>query len=120
MPGQPRPQGVRKFMIEFLGGPLADLPMGVLPEPVLTASRGTFSYIFTEAVPDDVPGHWRAQFDLTTEGDEPVELRCHLRNGDQELTETWLYQYHTQPAAADTSVGFLSAGHNQKEARRGT
>src|SRR3546814_5049591 len=29
-PGQPRPQGVRKFMIEFLGGPLADLPMGVL------------------------------------------------------------------------------------------
>ena len=29
--------------------------MGVLPEPVLTAFRGTFSYIRTEAVPDDVP-----------------------------------------------------------------
>ena len=38
-PGLPRPQGVRKFMVEFLGGPLKDLPHGVLPEPVLTASR---------------------------------------------------------------------------------
>jgi glucans biosynthesis protein len=92
-PGQPRPQGVRKFMVEFLGGPLTDLPHGTLPEPVLSSSRGEFSYIFTEAVPDDVPGHWRAQFDLTVEGAAPVELRCYLRNGDSILTETWLYQY---------------------------
>ena len=35
-----------------MGGPLATLPMGVLPEAVLTASRGSFSYVFTEAVPD--------------------------------------------------------------------
>ena len=34
-PGQPRPKGVRKFMVEFLGGPLANLPFGVKPEPVL-------------------------------------------------------------------------------------
>jgi glucans biosynthesis protein len=93
-PGQPRPQGVRKFMVEFLGGPLSELPHGRLPEPVLSASRGEFSYIFTEAVPDDVPGHWRAQFDLTVTGSEPVELRCYLRDGDSVLTETWLYQYH--------------------------
>jgi glucans biosynthesis protein len=93
-PGTVRPKGVRKFMIEFLGGPLGDLPPGVLPEPVLTASRGTFSYIRTEAVPDDVPGHWRAQFDLTATGSEPVELRCYLRHGDSVLSETWLYQYH--------------------------
>jgi glucans biosynthesis protein len=85
---------VRKFMVEFLGGPLSDLPHGRLPEPVLSASRGEFSYIFTEAVPDDVPGHWRAQFDLTVTGSEPVELRCYLRDGDSVLTETWLYQYH--------------------------
>ena len=52
------------------------------PEPVLWASRGTFSYIFTEAVFDDVPGHWRAQFDLTVEGHEPVEMRLFLKNGD--------------------------------------
>jgi periplasmic glucans biosynthesis protein len=93
-PGQPRPQGVRKFMVEFLGGPLADLPFGKKPEPVLWASRGTFSYVFTEPVPDEVAGHWRAQFDLTIEGADPVEMRLFLRLDDQVLSETWLYQYH--------------------------
>ena len=34
-PGQPRPKGVRKFFVEFLGGPLADLPYGVIPEMVV-------------------------------------------------------------------------------------
>jgi glucans biosynthesis protein len=93
-PGLPRPPGVRKFMVEFLGGPLASLPFGVEPEPVLTATRGSVSYIYTEAVPDDVPGHWRAQFDLTVDGSDPVELRLYLRAGDEVLTETWLFQYH--------------------------
>lgn len=93
-PGTVRPKGVRKFMLEFLGGPLADLPTGTLPVPVLTASRGEFSYIRTEAVPDDVPGHWRAQFDLATTGNEPVDMRCYLKSGDRVLSETWLYQYH--------------------------
>jgi glucans biosynthesis protein len=96
-PGQPRPKGVRKFMVEFLGGPLVKLPKGVLPEPVLSASRGTFSYVYAEAVPNDVPGHWRAQFDFTVEGSDPVEMRCYLRVGDVVLTETWLYQYHPTP-----------------------
>jgi periplasmic glucans biosynthesis protein len=93
-PGQPRPQGVRKFMVEFLGAPLADLPFGIKPEPVLWASRGTFSYVFTEAVPDDVPGHWRAQFDLTVDGSDPVEMRLFLKAGEKILSETWLFQYH--------------------------
>ena len=81
-------------MVEFLGGPLKNLPKGVKPKPELWASRGTFSYIFTEAVPDDVPGHWRAQFDLTVEGQDPVELRLYLSHDDKILSESWLYQYH--------------------------
>jgi glucans biosynthesis protein len=94
MPGLERPRGVRKFMVEFLGGPLAGLAFGVKPEAVLSASRGRFSYVFTEAVPDDVPGHWRAQFDFTVQGTEPVEMRLFLRSGGQALSETWAYQYH--------------------------
>jgi periplasmic glucans biosynthesis protein len=93
-PGTVRPRGVRKFMVEFLGEPLKNVPFGVKPEVVLSASRGTFSYVFTEAVPNDVPGHWRAQFDLTVTGEEPVEMRAFLRLGDKVLSETWLYQYH--------------------------
>ncbi|MBB3974715.1 glucan biosynthesis protein [Hansschlegelia beijingensis] len=96
-PGLPRPAGVRKFIVEFLGGPLADIPYGETVEPVLWASRGKFSYVFAEAVPSDIKGHWRAQFDLTVEGPEPVEMRCYLKAGGQVLTETWLYQYHPAP-----------------------
>ncbi len=54
-PGTPRPGGVRKFIVEFLGGSLARLPAGTLPEAVVTTSRGQTSHVFTEAVPDEVP-----------------------------------------------------------------
>jgi glucans biosynthesis protein len=94
-PGLPRPKGVRKFLIEFEGAPLRDLPYGVLPEPVLSTSRGSFgTYRQTDPVPDDVPGHWRTQFDLIVEGEEPVELRCYLKLGERTLSETWAYQYY--------------------------
>jgi periplasmic glucans biosynthesis protein len=92
--GTARPQGVRKFMVEFKGEPLAKLPAGVIPQAVLSASRGAFSNLQTEAVPNDVPGHWRTHFDLTVAGPEPVEMRCYLRSGETVLSETWLYQYH--------------------------
>jgi glucans biosynthesis protein len=99
-PGQARPFGVRKFLVEFLGGPLLELPSGVLPELVMWSSRGTLSGPRAEAVPDDVPGHWRAHFDLTVEGHEPVEMRLYLKAADKVLTETWLYQYHPFPTDA--------------------
>ena len=92
--GTARPKGVRKFMVEFLGEPLSRLSAGEIPKPILWASRGEFLNVLTEAVPNDVPGHWRTQFDLAVTGADPVEMRCYLRIGDQILTETWLYQYH--------------------------
>ncbi len=93
-PGKPRQKGVRKFMVEFQGEPLTKLAFGQKPEAVLWASRGAFSYVFTEAVFDGVAGHWRAQFDLTVEGQEPVEMRLYLKHQDVILSENWLYQYH--------------------------
>ena len=94
-PGLPRPSGVRKFMVEFLGGPLAKLPFGVKPQMNLWSSRGSFTdYQYTEAVPDGVAGHWRAQFDLVVSGSDPVEMRCILMNGEHRLSETWAFQYH--------------------------
>jgi glucans biosynthesis protein len=95
-PGQPRPAGVRKFVIEFLGGPLTSLPFGVKPEMAARTSRGRFTdYRMVEAVPDGVAGHWRAEFDLAdVTGPEPVELRLQLTVGGKIATETWAYQYH--------------------------
>ncbi len=95
-PGQPRPPGVRKFVVEFLGGPLTTLPFGVMPGMALQTSRGRFTdYKFVEPAPDGVAGHWRAHFDLAdVEGSEPVELRLQLTVGGRPATETWAYQYH--------------------------
>jgi glucans biosynthesis protein len=95
-PGQPRPSGVRKFVVEFLGGPLAALPFGAKPQMALHASRGRFTdYTVMEAVPDGVAGHWRAEFDLAqVEGPDPVELRLQLTVGGTIVSETWMFQYH--------------------------
>ena len=94
-PGLPRPKGVRKFVVEFFGAPLATLPYGIKPEMVISASRGSLEgYRHIEAVPDDVPGHWRIEFDLTVDGADPVELRAYLQVGGQVLSESWMFQYH--------------------------
>jgi glucans biosynthesis protein len=95
-PGLPRPAGQRKFVVEFLGGPLAALPFGVKPAMSLHASRGRFTdYRLVEAVPDGVAGHWRAEFDLAdVQGPDPVEMRLQLTVGGAVATETWAYQFH--------------------------
>jgi glucans biosynthesis protein len=105
-PGKGRPKGVHKFMVEFLGGPLTGLPYGVKPKPILWSSSGSFSYVFTEAVPDGIPGHWRAQFDFTGTGPKVIDMRLYLKNGEQTLSETWLYQFHiVQPGATSPTQG---------------
>lgn len=88
----PRPEGVEKFVVAFQGPSLAALPPGVAPEAVLSATHGTFSPVFTEPVPDGLPGHWRTQFDYRPEGSETAELRLTLRHDGQDLSETWLFQ----------------------------
>jgi glucans biosynthesis protein len=79
--------------VEFLGGRLATLPYGTKPQPILSATSGSFSDVFTEAVPDSVPGHWRAQFDFTAAATDVVDMRLFLKSADQTLSETWLFQY---------------------------
>ncbi len=92
-PGPPRPAGVKKFVVEFRGGPLMRLPQGAAPEAVVTASRGQVQGVFTEPVPNGAVGDWRVQFDLAATGADPVELHLYLRRVSEALSETWLYQY---------------------------
>ena len=97
--GEPanRPHDARKFVVEFRGGNLDKLPRGAVPEAVLTTSRGKISSVATEPVPDGVPGHWRTFFDLGDLGGDkkPAELRLFLRHFGETLSETWLYQLHS-------------------------
>ena len=95
-PGKPRPRGVYKISVEFLGGSLGNLPFGVLPEPSIWVGRGEVSLVQMEAVPDNVPGHWRLFFDLKVDGNEPVDMRVYLKRDDTLLSETWLYLFEPQ------------------------
>ncbi|WAP69690.1 glucan biosynthesis protein [Jiella pelagia] len=99
VPGQPRPEGVVKFAVDFDDGFVAALDRqtkGV--EAVVTASRGDLSRIDCYSI--KVGTAWRMTFDLKAEDSEPVDLRAFLKRGDQTLTETWLYQFLPGPDSA--------------------
>jgi glucans biosynthesis protein len=95
-PGKPRPPGVYKIVAEFDNpAVMQQIPYGVFPEVVATASRGTIIRPFSEPVPNG--NVWRATFDLAADGTDPVELRMFLRLNGKPLTETWLYQFRPEP-----------------------
>jgi glucans biosynthesis protein len=93
VPGRSLPDDTakRKFVIDFAGGTLAAMAQRYDVTPVVTASRGTIDNAYViKVVGTD---RWRGLFDLSVDGNDPVDLRCYLRLGDETLTETWLYQY---------------------------
>ena len=91
VPGQPRPKGARKFVVDFEGGPLKEVEKLDKVEPVISTSKGRIDNDYALQVVGTKS--WRAFFDLYVEGEEPVNLRLFLKLGDRTLTETWLYQY---------------------------
>ncbi|WP_333794947.1 glucan biosynthesis protein [Hyphomicrobium sp.] len=91
-PGQPRPQGVRKFVVDFQGAAFEKLGRDDGVEIVVTPSRGELSNAYCHPVVGQRL-RWRAFFDLAATGTEPVDIRMFLRLGDRALTETWVYQY---------------------------
>jgi glucans biosynthesis protein len=95
VPGQPRPKGVTKFVVEFAGRALDALARDAKPAAKITASRGDVSYVFVEQIPN--VKRWRVQFDVAAAGTDPVELRLFLGESGLTLTETWLYQLEPRP-----------------------
>jgi glucans biosynthesis protein len=90
--GGPPPDGEsRKFVIDFEGGQLKDLPADAPVEAAVPVANGELSRLITRK--NDVTGGWRVSFDLRPGGSDPVELRCTLRIGDKALSETWVYQW---------------------------
>jgi glucans biosynthesis protein len=91
-PGQKRPADARKFVIDWQGPVLAGLGRSDGVELVATVSRGVVTNAYAHPVVDQSE-RWRALFDVTATGSEPVDMRAFLRRGGRPLTETWLYQY---------------------------
>lgn len=95
-PGQARPPGQVRFVVELAGPVLEELwGWKVQAAPVVTVSRGRIGRSFMEPVPNT--RRWRVVFDLDPQGGDPVELRLFVKAGERALSETWLYQF--RPAA---------------------
>lgn len=92
IPGQsPWPRDRKKFVVDFTGGPLAELKQRFDITPVVSTSRGKIDNAYViKVVGTDL---WRALFDLQVDGNAPVDLRLYLKLGDKTLSETWIYQY---------------------------
>ncbi|HUZ74227.1 MAG TPA: glucan biosynthesis protein [Stellaceae bacterium] len=93
VPGKPEPtdKDARKFVIDFMGGPLAAMKARYDLKPTVVVSRGTVDNSYVIKVVGT--SLWRAFFDVHFTGKDPLDLRCVLRLGGKPLTETWIYEY---------------------------
>ncbi|TPW32519.1 glucan biosynthesis protein [Martelella alba] len=89
--GNENDDGTRKFVVDFAGGSLADLPAGTEVKAHVTATNAEIVHSTVSQV--NGQGVWRLAIDLKPDGDKPVELVGSLNDGAQDLSEIWLYQW---------------------------
>lgn len=94
VPGQPRPRGVAKYVVDFEGGSIGDYGQNDGVEADVWASAGTVSGVYV--LPVVGTKRWRAVFDFKPSGNDPVDMRLYLKRKGEALTETWLYQAHPE------------------------
>ncbi|GLQ57868.1 glucan biosynthesis protein [Devosia nitrariae] len=89
---------LRKFVIDFAGGPLADLDPEAEPELAAEVSGAELLHATVSRI--DANGVWRAVIDVDAEGSDLVELVASVRDDSgRKLTETWLYQWRARHEA---------------------
>jgi len=81
----------RKFVIEFVGPSLRSVGPQAEVEALVSSSSGSLTRPVVQYNPET--GGRRVFFELTPEGDVPVDLRCFLRHGADVLSETWVFQW---------------------------
>ncbi|WP_319518240.1 glucan biosynthesis protein G [uncultured Martelella sp.] len=82
---------VRKIVVDFAGGPLADFGAGSELKERLHVTNGEIVHSTVSAIMgEDV---WRLAIDVRPAGDAPVELLAALTDGNRDLSEVWLYQW---------------------------
>jgi periplasmic glucans biosynthesis protein len=81
----------RQFIVDFVGDSLKGLKADAAPTLDVGADKGKIVSAVTEPNPD-VNG-WRVSIELDTQDNKLVELHARLMQGDQALTETWIYRW---------------------------
>ncbi|MEM8632398.1 MAG: glucan biosynthesis protein G [Pseudomonadota bacterium] len=83
---------LRKFVIDFEGGVLGDLAPEADVFPVVTTSAGEISNAILHKI-DDADQRWRLFFDVDGQDADLIELMAHVADGEQKLSEVWLFQW---------------------------
>ncbi|MCA0995534.1 glucan biosynthesis protein [Alloyangia pacifica] len=89
--GTDEDNGRRKFVIDFEGGTLGELPAGAEVEPSVSAANGEIA----EAVVSRISGTetWRLVLEVEAPDGAVAELKAGLKGYGRTLTETWTYQW---------------------------
>lgn len=85
--------GTRKFVVDFAGGMLADLPANAVLEPVVTVRGGEVVVQTLSKI--DGTDTWRLVLDILPQQGATVEFVAHVAGFGRKLTETWVYQWVT-------------------------
>ena len=83
--------GLRKFVIDFAGGMLDDLPGDAAVETVTNVEGGEVVGKFVARV--NAANFWRVGFDVRPTGTKPMEITTYLALANHPLSETWHYQW---------------------------
>lgn len=85
---------LRKFVIDFAGGPLREMPPDATLDIVATTSAGEIVGSALSRI--EANGAWRLALDVLLEGAGPVELSANIVSSGRTISETWLYQWRGQ------------------------
>ena len=83
----------RQFVIDFVGGALKGRRPDPPPAIDVGADKGKIENAVVE--PNPATGGWRLSFQLAQGSEKLVEMHARLMDGDNPLTETWIYRWTT-------------------------
>ena len=83
--------GRRQFVIDFVGGRLADLNADTPVDMVIEHSAGDVKD--KDARPNPMIRGWRASFVFDPGDAKFCDIRCYLKLGDERLSEIWIYRW---------------------------
>lgn len=87
-------KGAHRFVVDFTGKRLAELPADSSLRAVVTVGSGTGKegeLLGQQVVKNPVTGGQRLVFQVRPKSDKPIELRAFLAKENEALTETWSY-----------------------------
>lgn len=90
--GVDTPTDRRKFVIDFAGGVLRELPGDAEVQANVSVTKGKIAETVLSRL-DDAEGTWRLVVEATAAAGDTAELKAVLEGYGGVLSETWLYQW---------------------------